>query len=149
VNGRAVLVAALVAMALVAGCSSDDQTGRAAATTEAPTSTRPLTGGIVVLATADLADAMSAVVREYQGTNTGATASVEVLPTADLVARVRAGGPGDVVALDDAAAMDDLEGNGLVAAVLVLPGDGTGRIGAVVASPNPAAATHFVELAGG
>ena len=53
-----------------------------------------------------------------------------------------------MVAIDDQAVLDRLEGSGLVASVTPLaPGEGTsgGAVAAVVASPNPSAALRLVE----
>ena len=148
---RFLLVPAVLAVVALgglglAGCSDDTADAPRASGPEVTTPRQPVTGPLVVLAETDLAPAIEAVAPEFEQANPGASVDVESLAADEIVARVTSG-DGDVVALADAAAMDDLEGTGLVASVVLLPDPQSARAGAVVSSTNPSAATRFVELA--
>jgi ABC-type molybdate transport system substrate-binding protein len=94
-----------------------------------------------------MADHMRSEGRSFEGQHPAVRVEVETVGAPDIARRVRAGSGGDVVALDDQATLDDLDGNGLVASVTPVEGVTAGSLAVVVASTNPSAATRFVEQA--
>jgi ABC-type glycerol-3-phosphate transport system substrate-binding protein len=147
---RARLLAALLIALLCIGataCSADASPAAPDAPRRGVDAARPVDGDLTVLATTSMADRMRSEGASFEAQNPAVHVEVDALTATEITKRVRAGSGGDVVALDDQATLDDLDGHGLVASVTPVEGARAGSLAAVVASSNPSAATRFVEQA--
>jgi ABC-type molybdate transport system substrate-binding protein len=140
------VVVPLLALLCVGATACSERTSPAAPDRGAGAA-RPLDGDLAVLAVPSMADHMRAQGRSFEAQYPAVSVGVETVGASDITRRLRAGSGGDVVALDDQATLDDLDGNGLGASVTPVEGTGAGSLAAVVASTNPSAATRFVEQA--
>ncbi len=97
-----VAVAALSAAALVAGCSSSQQTGTGATTTgDAPSMSTSITGDITVFAAASLKSTFTELGKQFEKNYTGTHVAFSFAGSSDLVTQLTQGAPADVFASAD------------------------------------------------
>lgn len=136
-----VIVAALTAAALVAGCSGSDST--ADPETES-TPAQTATADITVFAAASLKSTFTELGEQFQAANPGTTVNFNFAGSSDLVTQLTQGAPADVFASADTNNMTKAVDAGLVTAEPV--NFATNTLTIVTTPGNPKGITSFADL---
>lgn len=144
--GVAVVAGVLLAGVVPAGCAAPpgDAAGPAGGSAGGSATGR---GEVIVLAAASLRATFTELGAQFEAAHPGVTVTLSFGGSADLVAQLQQGAPGDVLATADRASMDRAAGAGLLAGAAQPFATNTMTI--AVPAGNPAGITGFADLAEG
>lgn len=140
--GVAVVAVVLLAGVVPAGCAAPP--GDAAGPAGGSATGR---GEVIVVAAASLRATFTELGAQFEAAHPGVTVTLSFGGSADLVAQLQQGAPGDVLATADRASMDRAAGAGLLAGAAQPFATNTMTI--AVPAGNPAGITGFADLAEG